>query len=354
MPPIDNLMKRWGFVKLSSYGLVLTPEGRIISLRPAVLDDGMSGRIVGWQDDDLAAIELSKWEPARPAQPRAVATRVAATPPPFLHRPAPAHMEPIPVVVPAPVAPIVVHARVAHASEVDEDEWEWVIAIARARATADEVEVSRASAVAQQPRRTRQDTVPPPPRFIDARTEPMPPPKFVPAKTQPMAMVATPRDPMASGDWPKTEPLGNIDYEDYTNPMTEVALRAKVVAQIVNRPAAMAKATPAHAFPRAPSPVTVIPVPRLPRATSGHGMQPVVRTLPTPIPPGSPRRFPKGTGPVLDPSNTLAIAAPPPIRPAEDDRTKPGIALPPAAAAVALPRIPGLQRTAIKPRAARG
>ncbi len=58
MPAIEHLLKRMGFVRLSKYGLVLTPEGRIMSLRPAVLDDGMGGRIVGWRDHDLvAAIE---------------------------------------------------------------------------------------------------------------------------------------------------------------------------------------------------------------------------------------------------------------------------------------------------------
>ena len=67
MPAIDSLMKRLGYVKLSSYGLVLTPEGRVLSMRPAALDDGLGGRIVGWEEGDLAAMELDKWEPARPA-----------------------------------------------------------------------------------------------------------------------------------------------------------------------------------------------------------------------------------------------------------------------------------------------
>src|SRR5688500_14448610 len=97
MPAIDNLLKRFGFVRLSRYGLVLTPEGRIMSLRPEVLDDGMGSRIVGWQDRDLAAVELAKWEPARPAPQRAVATRLATAPvvtpivriPPLVAPPAP-------------------------------------------------------------------------------------------------------------------------------------------------------------------------------------------------------------------------------------------------------------------------
>src|SRR5829696_4763620 len=109
MPAFDTLLKRFGFVKLSRYGLVLTSEGRIMSLRPAVLDDGLGGRIVGWPEGDLAAMELQKWEPARPAPKAAVATRLAVTPPPIpLPRPAPR-------VVPAPV--------VAVAPQVEEDDW---------------------------------------------------------------------------------------------------------------------------------------------------------------------------------------------------------------------------------------
>src|SRR5687768_3195264 len=107
MPAIDTLLKRLGFVRLDRYGLVLTPEGRIMSLRPAVLDDGLGGRIVGWTDGDLAAMELQKWEPARPAPKTAVATRVAVAPPP--------------IPTPKPI--------VAEAAQVEEDDWEWEIAL---------------------------------------------------------------------------------------------------------------------------------------------------------------------------------------------------------------------------------
>src|SRR5215207_3090812 len=109
MPAFDALLKRFGFVKLTRYGLVLTPEGRIMSLRPAVLDDGLGGRIVGWADGDLAAMELQKWEPARPAPAAAVATRVAVAARPMLM--------PKPAIVIAPAAP-----AVAPAAQVDEDD----------------------------------------------------------------------------------------------------------------------------------------------------------------------------------------------------------------------------------------
>ena len=144
MPALANLMKRFGVVQLSRYGLVLTPEGRIMSLRPAVLDDGLGGRIVGWPDGDLAAMELQKWEPARPAPKPAVATRLAITPPPI---PLPKQA---PMAVPAPV--------VAQAPQVDEDEWEWEIALARARVAAEESELAAASV---RPR-ARLETIPPP------------------------------------------------------------------------------------------------------------------------------------------------------------------------------------------------
>src|SRR6266567_715763 len=106
MPVIENLMKRWGFVRLSRYGLVLTPEGRIISMRPAVLDGPSNGLLVGWRDDDLPAIDLSGWDvqarpqPGPPAKSVAVVSRVAT----------PAHAAPPPL---------------ASEPEEPEDDWEW-------------------------------------------------------------------------------------------------------------------------------------------------------------------------------------------------------------------------------------
>ncbi|MBC7973836.1 MAG: hypothetical protein H7138_02540, partial [Myxococcales bacterium] len=62
MGAIQHLLQRLGFVKLGRFGLELTPDGRILSTRPAVLTDGAGGRIVGWEDQDLAAAELPRWE----------------------------------------------------------------------------------------------------------------------------------------------------------------------------------------------------------------------------------------------------------------------------------------------------
>jgi hypothetical protein len=280
MPAITHLMKRLGFVKLDRYGLVLTPEGRIMSLRPTVLDDGLGGKVVGWQEGDLAAMELDPWEPFRPASQRAVASRVAIT---MLPARVPA---PFPAPLPAPVP-----VAVAPEPVVEEDEWEWEIAIARARVAADEVQTTVAA-------------------LTPRRTKPTPPPLPPAPRTLPMPVVTITAEPMTSGTWPKTEPLGTIDYEDYTSPLAEVV---RVPPRIVEPTTPSARAAPvAKSVRPGTSPVTVIPVPRLPSLRDGGTVTPIEqRAMP-------PRRYPKGTGPV-DP-NHLA------------DQTKPGIVLSPAGA----------------------
>ena len=368
MPAIDRLMKKLGYVKLAGYGLVLTPEGRVMSMRPAVLDDGLGGRIVGWQDGDLAAMELEKWEPARPAPKAAVATRVAAAPrPPIPTRPVPVvtavptmvvretslpmsvaqvpSIRPLPVAAAAPAAasgraaasgPAAASGIVAPEPVVEEDDWEWTIAIARARAAAEDSELAAAAPIPA--------PVPAPPRFIEA-------------KTLPLAKVAEIKpDPIASDAWPKTEPLVDLDYNDYTNPMTEVVRVARLVntprvtlpakptpqqMPIVAAPRAVTPARPmpvvvpviaARDYPRAKSPVTVIPIPKLPSITNARAMHiaPVVRAMPTPMTPAQPRRFAKGTGPYLPKTEPNIVVAP-----RRDDDTVPGIVLPSVLPAVA-------------------
>ena len=211
-------------------------------------------------------------------------------------------------------------AIVAPEPVVEEDDWEWTIAIARARAAADEVELAAAA--------------PPPPG-----------PKWIPAKTLPLAKVAAKADPIGDDAWPKTEPLGELDYNDYGSPMAEVVR----VARMANTPRVVmpAKATPprpmpvvvpviaspvpaqAREFPRAKSPVTVIPVPKLPNISSSSStpralhIAPVVRTSVAPIAP--PRRIAKGTGPYLPKTAPMAVVA----APRRDDDTVPGMVLPP-------------------------
>jgi hypothetical protein len=287
MPAIDSLLARFGFARLARYGLVLTPEGRIMSLRPAVLEDGLGGRIVGWPDGDLAAMELQKWEPARPAPRDAAATRLAVP----VTRPIAPPMMPKPAIVVAPAA------AVAPAPQVDEDEWEWEIALARARVTSDESEQMAAPI-----RRARLDTIPPP-------SAPKLAVLTIPPRAEP----------------PKPEP---VVAAKKTQPLAAVALAPKPVA--VSMPTPTPQARPGTAPP------TIIPIPRLPSIKDRQTqIQPVV---------SSPRtRLAKGTGPVT--GTHVGPPPPPPIRPGElddQDRTQPN--LPAIARTVALPRIPRLSR----------
>src|SRR5262245_66292009 len=91
-------IRRRGFVRLDDYGLRLTFEDRVESVR--------DGKVVGWRDGDV--VELV------PAPKPAVVLAQKPTPAP-------------------PVAPDPV---------VEEDDWEWEIAMARARAAAEEIEQS--------------------------------------------------------------------------------------------------------------------------------------------------------------------------------------------------------------------
>ena len=269
MPAIDHLLKRLGFVRIARYGLVLTPEGRIMSLRPAILDDGLGGRIVGWPDGDLAAMELAKWEPARPAPQTAVATRLAITPPP-IPRPVPL---PVPVVTPA-AAPIV-----AQPPQVDEDEWEWEIALARARVAAEEVEQAAASARAP---RARLETIPPP--AVTLTSAPVTQPKLAVVKI------------------PTIEELPRIDFEDRTQvtlPPPPTPVVAPKTTQVVAIPP-VATAKP-QARPGT-SPPTIIPIPKLPSIKDRSSqIQPVVAPATRPslrAGEAARTRFAKGTGPV--------------------------------------------------------
>jgi hypothetical protein len=339
MAAIQQLLRRWGFVKLGRYGLVLTPEGRILSMRPAILDDGSGGRIVGWESGDLAMTELSPWEPARPASPRAVASRGAmprpAAPPAPAPQPCQAATQNRSEVAQAPMVVARPEMAVAVAPEptVDEDDWEWTIAIARARAIAAE-EVAAA---------------PSPPSLDLATRDTGPALQRAPAaRTRPMAVVAM-KDPATSGEWPKTAPTGSIDYESgaraVTRPMLAVpapprATPATSVARAAPVTSRFASAT-TQELPRAAAPITVIPVPTLPTV---HGtmcagrLEPVVRPAAVRVPP---RRFPKGTGPV-GPQTEAHAAELPDDTDAHvmlEDRTKPGIAMPRAARAVSLPSV---------------
>lgn len=162
----DSIMARMGYVKLGNYGLALTPQGRIITTQPAILDDGSGGRIVGWARGDLAELSLATLPVGKaPAPPAAIpdapaiafAPTVPMTP---VSRPAP---PPIPVQVAKtldavaqfstpsmPPAPV----NTSDEYEDEDDDWDWQMAVARARAAADEVQavVAKPPAPAPMPR----------------------------------------------------------------------------------------------------------------------------------------------------------------------------------------------------------
>jgi hypothetical protein len=306
MSAFQTLMTRLGYVKLGRFGLALTPEGRILSMRPAALDDGLGARIVGWEDGDLAAMELARWEPVRPSQDKvpaghawhaqpapmpAMTPRVAVAMPPPVPMRAKSPTMNVPTVVPiapvisslpgvAPFTPAAAPVVVAQPPEPEED-WEWTIAIARARAAAEEAEQAAEA-------------------LRDARPAPII--QLVPdtSKTAPMAAVAA----------PKTTPMAAVAAPKVSSFRQPMPLPAPPALRVV---------------PAGPS-RTVIPVPSLP-TLGDRRLEPVVRTstsaMAAPV-----RRFPKGT---LDHDTVTKLEA---VAESEDD-TQTGISLPP----VALPSI---------------
>jgi hypothetical protein len=329
MGAIDNFLKRRGFAKLDRYGLVLTADDRVISTRPAILDDGLGGKIVGWLEDDLAAMELDRWGASKPARPKrltapaslhrlpakqaplAVRTSAPAAPAtpaapapsavPVATSPAPAPTRSLPGVAPMiapPAAPVV-----AETDEPGEDEWEWEIAMARARAAAEEEEQARV-----------------------ARATPAPAPatrKMIMAKTSPgiAAVARAPKlgpEPEPLPPWPGTEP-----YNESWADKSDVAPQ---VMSVLQKKLALQRSTPARATPVVSAPAsprsTVIPVPQLPAAADPRSVRPASYT-----PSFSRARAARGTGaPATKLEETVRTLAAPPA--ANDDRTSPYITLP--------------------------
>jgi hypothetical protein len=360
MGAIDNFLKRWGFAKLDRYGLILTPDDRVISMRPAVLDDGLGGKIVGWLEGDLAAMELDRWGATKPATAkpvtapaslhklpptaRVVAPAVPASPAPNTAPAAAKTSRPLPGVAPvaAPIPPRATAAApvVAVNAEPGEDEWEWEIAMARARAAAEEVEEARvdllgasaviASAVIQRKTQIGISAIKPMPHAVKhPEPEPLPP-------------------------WPGTEPF-NESWGDKSEIQPQVMSVMEKKLAVARTPARGSAAVPAprslplpsstlpsvaSALPLPPSTLpsiaanlplppstlpslgtTVIPVPQLPAAADPR----LVR--PAPYTPTQPRgRVARGTGsPPRRIEETVRTAA---VPPANDDRTSPYIELP--------------------------
>lgn len=283
MSPIDSLMTRLGYVKLGRYGLALTPQGRIISTQPSILDDGSGGRIVGWQRGDLAEMELATLPvgkaPAAPPPIPVAPVRTFAHTVPVAVVPAPRAVTPV-VVAPTP-APVQVAklalAGIAQfsapmmppspqqsddvAGEADDDDWDWQMAVARARAAADEVEAA------------------------------------VIAKPAPRAIAVTP--PPA----PLTAPTGTR-----VSPPPMPVRAPKMVAPVI-RDSSM---VPSRAPAKPAAPANVVPLRQASTAPSSK---------PAPLPP---RRAARGTGQVSDDPATAKVAiAPAPARSASPSRPMP-------------------------------
>jgi hypothetical protein len=334
MGALDSLMRRLGFAKLDRYGLVLTPDDRVISMRPAVLDDGLGSKIVGWLEGDLAAMELEHWGAPKPATAKPIAApaslhrlpaRIVAPAAPIAPSPqpsmspvafattvmtgpaafAPTAMPPsrplpgVAPIAPAPIAPVAMPAPapvVAAGEEPGEDEWEWEIAMARARAAAEEVEQARvdllgASAVVAS-------------AVIQRKTHP--------------GMAVPPPLPDPPSDWPGTEP-----FNETWNDRSEVAPQ---VMSVLQKKLAVQRSTPARGQqavpPAPPHRATVIPVPQLPTAADPRMVRPPQHT-PSQPPRG---RVARGTGGGNKVEETVRTQAAPP--PANDDYTAPYIELP--------------------------
>jgi hypothetical protein len=175
-------------------------------------------------------------------------------------------------------------------------------------------------------------------------------------RTRPMGAVTgtiQAKDPAASGEWPKTELIGEIDYEDYSHAPTRTAIPVPAATPPTARhaaapPAARARPTTSPPpLPRAAAPVTVIPVPALPTmqgSAQTHRFEPVVRTQTSQLPALAARRLGKGTEPLDSETKAQDAAAmsddtQTQVNLSIGDRTTPGIAMPLAARAVQLPSV---------------
>ncbi|HEY4177330.1 MAG TPA: hypothetical protein VGM90_10875 [Kofleriaceae bacterium] len=313
MSAIDRMLSRLGVVRLREYGLVLTPEDRILSIRPTTLDDGLGGRIVGWRDNDLAPAELQAFgapkvpvrrpqfpSAAYPIVPAPAPIAVQGTPAPFAAVPVAAPIQAaapaIPVAAARPIArpaaslAVVMPPPVAAAPVVEEDDWEWTIAIARARAAAEWAEEGAATAASE---------------AMDEGT-------FTQVEALPAAAPPRRRQPTMP------PPLG------FSTPAQPIRALPRIEAiPTVSR--------------------TVIPVPMLP-TSAPRNFAPVVRApgaarqMPHPLPPQQPRRFAKGTGPMLPTTKALSVGDDTTPNLSVGDETVPAIYAAPAASAT-LPRV---------------
>jgi hypothetical protein len=294
---ISRFLARLGFVRIGKYGLVLTPDDRIMSTRPAVLDDGLGGKIVGWDDGDLAAMELERWQPmgmlAKPAPAKIVAL---PPPPPKTAKVMAAVSPPVPVQV-APAAP------------TEDDEWEWEIAVAKARAAADPIPADnwpktqelREDVKAWEPEPLPRQLVMPHQRVA-----------HVPAKPPTRMPKATPAK-APEAETTKVRPVLTLRA-----PSPTPAVSAKFEMAKTEPSAVPAKATRQTPMPRMSKPIAIEPPKPAPTPSKPIVIEPPKPTIQAPV--AKTRASSKHEETI----RTLAVP------PANDDRTDTAVALPPA------------------------
>ena len=313
---MGRLLARLGLVRIADYGLVLTPDNRILSTRPAVLDDGLGGKIVGWHEGDLAAMELERWQPIGVAGAKPSPAKLVALPPPppkLTAKPLPGVAAPSPIAgvqaaatvqapvaaplhAPAPVIAPPAPVQVAPAAPPEEDEWEWEIAVAKARAAADPIPADNWPKTQE----LREDV---------KRWEPEPAPRHLVMPHQRVATVPAKPSRMASGTM--------SPHRETTKVRPVVTLRNPEASRFE------AKTTPAvkpFATEQPTRRVTMVePAPKVePKKVEPKKIEPAKPTVAAPIA--------RTRAPSKHEETIRTFAAPP----ANDDHTDTAISLPPA------------------------
>ena len=133
---LEQLLRRLGYIKLSTYGFVLTPDNRVMPM--------------------LAAGPLPPQWQSEPGDTLPSAPPMASMLPPQPLAPTPTPPPPIPQAPPPPAAAIAAKPEPPAGGDAEE-EWEWRMAMARARGRGDNTEI-----VPGQAKRMARGTAPPP------------------------------------------------------------------------------------------------------------------------------------------------------------------------------------------------
>jgi hypothetical protein len=224
------------------------------------------------------------------------------------------------------VAAPTIPAPVDAAEEPEDDDWEWTIAVARARAAAEEAEQAAAQPkfvkppFQAEPTRTESAFKPEP----TVETSAPRPVKPALAPSVASAPIAKPLPKVASApiakpgvsnffqDAPKTQPMAKVAEPAPLPPPPAVATKRPGTEDGEDWEKMIAKARVAA------TPKTIIPVPTLPRAIDPSLVRPAAPVV-APL-----KRVPRSTNRIEDTVRTQAAP------PANDDKTQPGIMLPPS------------------------